>query len=163
LSAADLEDSLRAAAAKWSFPTVPCTSLRVEVTRPEHKQRAEQDGKSVVMFRRSRWCHNERCGKASTFAIGAAAMTTVYPKNAGPGSVTEADIELNAVHLAWRDGRVGKPVAPLDAVLLHEIGHAIGLPDTPSSPDGTPGVMRPSRATELTPADIARVCAAFPR
>jgi hypothetical protein len=103
----------------------------------------------------------------STFPIAAAAMTTVFPPNAGPGSVKEADIELNGVHFDWAAGGTGKPVARLQAVLVHEIGHALGLRDACSGPmcndeDQEATAMASLGRLGPGPDDVKRVCAAFP-
>jgi len=168
LSASELSDELRAAASTWSYPIVPCTSLQIEVASPQRKLRAEEDGVWTFVFRQSAWCHNERCGTTSTFPIRAAAMTTVYPKGAGPGSVREADVELNAVHLSWKDGVGPKPVVPMRAVLVHELGHVLGFPDVCNqgtcSAEEAGSIMRSGTSeTKLSAWDIERLCGAFPR
>jgi hypothetical protein len=120
-----------------------------------------------VIFRANRWCHNERCGKDSTFPIRVAAMTTVFPRGAGPGLVKEADIELNGVHFDWSTGAGTRPVAELATVLVHELGHALGLPDACSGPSchdhGEGTAMAGIGRTGPGPEDVRRVCAAFPR
>jgi hypothetical protein len=64
-------------------------------------------------------------------------MTTTYPPGVTGNAVTEGDIELNAVACDFtapevRTGSVGsgrKRPVPLEAALVHEIGHVLGLPD----------------------------------
>ncbi len=95
-------------------------------------------------------------------------MTTVYPRGAGPGSVREADVELNAVYLSWKDGAGANPVAPLRAILIHELGHVLGFPDACQqggcSVEEIGSVMRSeSYATKLSAWDVKRLCGAFPR
>jgi hypothetical protein len=165
VSAEDFHRVLADAGRKWSYPAVSCTRLRIDVAPLAYQRRAVEDGRNIVVFRASSWCHNERCGKESTFPFAAGAMTSVYPEAAGPGKVTEGDVELNAVHFSWR--QIGKSPPPrdghsreavLDAVLLHEIGHLLGFRDNA----GSPGIMHASARTELDPEDIAAVCRAFP-
>ncbi len=166
LGVAEFERVLRRAASKWSYPLITCSSLRIEVARPDRIRRTVEDGRSVVVFRAARWCHDERCGARDTFPVAAAAMTSAYPQAAGPGHTTEADIELNAVNYGWKSaGRSGVDrgthtyQAALEAVLLHEIGHAVGFHDE----QATDGVMHASEALELSPSDVSAVCRAFPR
>jgi hypothetical protein len=166
VSAEDFQRVLADAGRKWSYPAVSCTMLRIDVTPPAYQRRAVQDGQNIVVFRRSSWCHNERCGSESTFPFAAGAMTSVYPETAVPGQVTEGDIELNAVHFSWRQAGKSPSLssgrqrqALLDAVLLHEIGHVLGFRDDA----GSRGIMHASARTELDQEDIAAVCRAFPR
>lgn len=167
LTAGSLRDKLAEAAALWSFPQIPCTSLRIQVGQSKPLRRAAQDGTNAIVFRRSRWCHNERCGHTSTFPPGAAAMTMTYPSPPKPGHVLEADVELNGVGFSWGEGNISKPQAPLGAVLLHEVGHMLGFPDTCAdecSGDEALSVMKSgSTNIELTAWDVARVCAVFPK
>ena len=174
VSPSAFESALESAAAKWSYPRVSCTSLRVGVGAAVRQRLAEQDGQNLVVFRASRWCHNERCGKDATFPIAAAAMTNVYPVGAGPGKVVEADTELNAAHFDWllapdatRGHGSHSYKTVLEAVLLHELGHVLGFPDACKpehcSESESRSVMNPSETLELSPEDVAAVCRAFPR
>jgi hypothetical protein len=166
VSTGEFESALQAAAAAWGYPEVPCTSLRVLVTKAQRTRLVTEDSVNAVIFRSQRWCHNERCGRDSTFPIRAAAMTTVFPRGAGPGLVREGDIELNGVHFDWQDGAGMKPQAPLQAVLVHEIGHVLGLRDECSGPDcrhDPETAMANVGRTAPGPDDVRRVCTAFPR
>jgi hypothetical protein len=70
-------------------------------------------------------------------------MTTTYPSGATGRDVKEADVELNAVRFwfALGDDRkapaaletAAKRPASLHATLVHELGHALGLPDACAS------------------------------
>lgn len=165
----DLVAQLRAAAARWSYPAIPCTFLRVRVENPRPLRIAQEDAVNLVVFRSVAWCHNERCGHGSTFPLAAAAMTTTYPRGATGRRVVEGDIELNAVTFAWGGANDReKVIAPLAAVLTHEIGHVLGFSDTCKDGTCTPAesssVMRSGNPVAVLNAwDVRRVCDAFPR
>ncbi len=151
-----------------------CTSVNLSVGAIVNARLAHQDGLNLVVFRPGPWCHNERCGHTTTFPLRAAAMTTTYPARATPTLVQEADIELNAANFAWTEtDDQRRPRAPLDAVLVHELGHVLGFEDVCLGDDGRrtadcsdeerASVMNPgSRKTALTAFDVARLCKAYP-
>lgn len=54
-------------------------------------------------------------------------MTTLYRANKqGAQQIVEADIEINAFYFDWAKEPTGEKM-PLDLVLAHELGHALGL------------------------------------
>jgi hypothetical protein len=125
-------EALQRAADSWSFPSVRC-GVKLVVGQPQAEWRAVRDGTNLVAFRSKDWCHNERCGPTSTFPLRAMGMTTPYP--GGAGLPEEADVELNAVTFRLAgNGDVGKQLhaqwsTPIEPVLVHELGHVLGLPD----------------------------------
>jgi hypothetical protein len=160
-------EALGNAASRWSYPAVSCTSLRVDVSSASTRRVVAEDGINSIVFRTGTWCHNERCGSTSTFPIRAAAMTTTYPPRSKSREVREADVEINAVHFDWGAG-ANRRTAPLEAVLTHEIGHALGFSDVcgdGSCPDDeATSVMRSGRSdASLNGWDVERLCAAYPR
>lgn len=167
LARTSFNDALIKAASRWSYPAISCTSLQVVLSSPSGKHVVSEDGVNDIVFRTQTWCHNDRCGNTSTFPLRAAAMTTTYPAWSQPGRVREADVELNAVHFDWVAGS-SRPTAPLDAVLTHEIGHVLGFSDV-CVDEACPGaeaisVMRSGRTdAALSPWDIERLCAAYPK
>ena len=66
---------LEQAAASFSQPAVPCTSVHLSVAPPAPRRIAAEDGMSLVAFRSDQWCHNSRCGHMDTFPFRAMAMT----------------------------------------------------------------------------------------
>lgn len=163
LAITEFEEALRSAARVWSYPAIPCTSLGVRVAAPVQRRRVELDGINLVVFRLGRWCHNDDCGGTRTYPVSVAGMTTLF----GPANnLEEADIELNGVHFAWSSREGAKPLAPLLPVLVHEIGHVLGLPDHCREPPwrhGSDGVMTGTLAEVPAPAEVDRVCRRFPR
>lgn len=167
LAQSSFNDALRNAAANWSYPAIPCTSLRIAISSPSGRRIVSEDGVNDVVFRTRTWCHNERCGNASTFPLRAAAMTTTYPTRAEPGKVREADVEINAVHFDWGLAPT-RLSAPLEAVLTHEIGHVLGFQDvcldSPCPEVEWTSIMRSGRTEPtLSPRDVERLCAAYPK
>jgi hypothetical protein len=170
VSAKELREALTAAAAAWSHPAIACSSLVVTVGQDATGRLVEADGVSKVFFRTRRWCHNERCGGLRTFPLAAAAMTT---RQRSPH--LEADIEINGVSYAWgeRASDSSKRHVSLRTVLVHEIGHALGLEDACASKHGQPLTIgcAETHTVMYAPAlfdrpqeiDVARICRKFPR
>lgn len=120
LGAALLQATERAAA-RWSA----ATGLAIEVrSTPGAAARVSEDGRSTVVLRRQRWCPDAAgtlCHDPSRHAL-----TQLYtrPSAAARGAeILEADIEINGVDFSWP----ASAASALDAVLLHELGHALGL------------------------------------
>lgn len=117
---------LQGAAASYNQAAAPCASLQVAVAAPAPRRIAAEDGTSLVAFRSDQWCHNSRCGHLDTFPSRAMAMTETH-------AAGEADIELNALNFRFTEAAANanpdERVVPLRAVLMHEIGHVVGLED----------------------------------
>jgi hypothetical protein len=140
LSEAEWQTAVEHAAALWSYPHISCSSLELRVAKAAHLRTTAQDGTNVVVFRSEKWCHNEECGPARAFPMATTGMTTTYPEGSRGIAVIEADIELNAVRFAFQAGNLVSSTSgasfPLETVLVHELGHAIGLEDTCSAGHG---------------------------
>ena len=159
----------------WSYPDVPCTSVSVRISEISEHWRAVQDGVNLVVFREKAWCHNERCSRTRVFPSNALAMTTVYPEGARGHRVEEADIEINARGFQGEKAKLA--VADLRAILVHEVGHVLGLEDacrashgvaapeiTQCSPEDRNSVMfAPNRLQRPTEKDILTLCNIYPR
>ncbi|GEM_PF-6036669 len=164
------------AAREWSAPRITCTSVELVVAAPAPRRTVAQDGLSLLTFRGAPFCHNDDCGHGRTYPATVMAMTTVFPDGARGAAVVEADVELNAGTFRFAPfGTETNPLTvPLKAVLVHEIGHVLGFEDACGGhwhdanrgcPDGPPeSVMyAPALREELTPLDVAALCAAFPK
>jgi hypothetical protein len=176
MSASAFHEALADAASAWS--ATPC-GVTISVGEPASRWSATEDGLSLVAFRAREWCHNERCGPTSTFHPRALAMTTKYPKGASGAELREADIELRAS--AFRSSSSSAQTAgrapSLKTVLVHEIGHVLGIKDAcvdghrisgepvigDCSPEARDSVMfAPSRLDAPSESDIATLCSLYP-
>jgi hypothetical protein len=181
-SAAEFREAIQRAADLWSYPNVPC-SLKVTVAEPQREWRASQDGTNLIAVRGHTWCHNDRCGAQSTFPLRATAMTTTYPEGTVGRAVVEADVEINGSAFRFTGPGHDPPPAgrgwavPLQPVLLHEIGHVLGLGDvcgatrmqsgrpltsTCSSDDLQRVMFASGRQESLSPGDVAELCRIYP-
>jgi hypothetical protein len=171
----------------------PCANVRLEVSTPADRWLAERDGVNLFVFREQVWCHNAQCGHTATFPLRAMAMTTVYPEGARGADVAEADVELNASSFEFTIAGAapcdstytagplpGAPKwkVPLKNVLVHEIGHTLGLQDAcrqGQRPSGRPvlGDCGPSERNSAmamgapldrpTRDDLIALCNLYPR
>jgi hypothetical protein len=175
--------ALQEAADAWSYPAVACTSVQIKVADPAPRRIAEQDGTNLVVLRNMSWCHNERCDPGRTFPWRAMGMTTTYPPDAKAGAIVEADIELNAVAFRFSHEPLpplgtGKHGVRLKAVLVHELGHLLGLEDACVDhyrPSGSPAVgdcpaeelhramFAPALLDRPAPPDMQQLCQLHPR
>jgi hypothetical protein len=134
------EDRLRkaivTAAEAWSYPAISCTSLRLNVEPLiDGPGRVQPDGRNVLVFRDRTWCSDEDKNLEHCHDPSRVAITTVYDRRTdagGPeGEILEADLEINAVDYTWAlDTKASASRANerhLSAILVHELGHMLGL------------------------------------
>ena len=148
MTAVQLFEASREAAATWSYPAVPATDLHLSVIA-ETQAPAEigYDHRNVIVFRQDSWCRyggtpqNTSSSDPSLpsdttdttcYSPSALAITSIF-KNATTGEIVDADIELNAVYFSWSDRLANPvmaptaPVADFQNTLTHELGHVVGL------------------------------------
>jgi hypothetical protein len=129
-----LLEALAGAAATWSAPNVACTSLRIRVRDGDQAAPgAQRDGVSSVSFYTRDFCNGgvRRTGRCYDSRMAALTTTQYGEATAQEVAIDEADIELNAVNFRFAAGPVVRAAGSLDlqAVLVHEIGHVLGLAD----------------------------------
>lgn len=124
ISAKTLSTELQRAAAAWTSD-VGCAHLRIRVEPPSKEPlQARRDGVNAVLVHEARWCRGGGPARFSCYHPDEQAMTTTYlgrDDKTGDVWIEEADIEINAVHYRWRGEHL------LSDLLVHELGHVIGL------------------------------------
>jgi hypothetical protein len=191
---------IEASVAQWNQALERCCSVRLSVAPEQDRWLAAEDGVNLVVLRQGLWCHNGSCGHTSTFPLDSLAMTTAYPEGATGALVREADVEVNPrmLHAAAPDPLPKGPIlqaratesgiwvfglpdtnypVPLESVLVHELGHVLGLGDACVSGHHVGGmpvivdcpseqrdrVMFPeARQLQPTAADLAELAQLYP-
>lgn len=161
---AQLLATLRSTAARWSTPAVRCTALRIAVRDGDDQAPgALRDRVSSVSVYAHRFCRGGVERRGGCYDPRMAALTTTqFGDTAGREiMIDEADIELNAAD--FRFAPVGRTAMAgeldLEAVLLHELGHAIGLADNcraGGSSTHTDHLGRPLPACRQAPPAVLR-------
>lgn len=137
------------AARAWS--ELPCTSVRLAIARGSASEGAVTgDGVSHVIFHGSEW--------PSTLVPRALAQTVVVVD--GEGKLTDADVHLNGKdHVFSLDGAPG--TVDLRSILIHELGHAIGLGHSADPTATMTAAISGTRFRSLEADDEAGACALY--
>ena len=124
--------AIRQAMAAWSYPTVPCTALQLDLTLGfGSPPKVAPDLLSYIIFREDNWCDGATCHDASQLAL-----TTVFAKSRpgqpDDGEIIDVDLEINAFDHRWTnipDSGVNPVPGARDLanLLTHELGHFLGL------------------------------------
>lgn len=124
----DLSVALERATATWNDHARAARAPRLFIIAgPRPTAYAVQDGVSTVLLRTDAWCPpGARDEEEGCYDLARQAITHLY-LNADKTEIVEADLELNGVEPHWRhpSGEVNVPA--LQALLVHELGHVLGL------------------------------------
>jgi hypothetical protein len=135
LREAEVRRAVAAALAVWDHCNNPCSRVELRLAEGTTDNEVVEDGVSSLSFREERWSRNGRAEVLARYPASMLALTSLYAKPR-PGQsmvaeIGEADIELNAVDFRFStDGRVSQSASrtrDLETVLIHEIGHILGL------------------------------------
>lgn len=148
-----LTRELREASAIWNraLTETKAPRFRIEVdNRHRAVDRVGRNGQSVVIFQTARRCTGDIPNDVDCYERERSAITHVYPED--DGTVDEADIELNGVDVAWSVNADGRESLRLRAVLVHELGHVLGLEhscDAPRDASALPSCSTAEAKTSL--------------
>ena len=136
LTLPDIAGALERGTENWNRTAGPCSALQL-LSRAPGPRRAAPDGIGSLLFVTGRWGRGQL-----DYDPSAAAVTTLAfqsrPGQPEDGTITDADIELNAVGFRFAildpahpeaapQVGPGQRLADLENALTHELGHAVGL------------------------------------
>jgi len=135
VSEAEVRRAVAEALAVWDHRNNPCSGVELRWPRAQQTMKWSRMGCQASRFARSAGAATAGAEVLARYPANMLALTSLYAKPR-PGQpmvaeIGEADIELNAVDFRFStDGRVSQSVSrtrDLQTVLIHEIGHILGL------------------------------------
>ena len=174
VSSSELTAAVTKAAAAW---TNEC-AIDVVVRSTTAEPKSARNGVSSVIVRTRSWCPDGVSAKSECHDERLQALTRLYKSPPPVGStearIDEADIEINAVGNRWNIGADERHLGhkSLEASVLHEMGHLLGLDHPDETRAGWAGTVKhamhpdpqaPGRELVFEPADveIATLCAIY--
>jgi hypothetical protein len=135
---ARLQQALSGAAAAWNRALAGCRAPRLLANRQTLVAPALGDDRvNAVIIHEKSWCPATSVQREDCYAADSQAHTLLYP-NLQPGSPHDGelrgvDVEVNAVDFIWSSEGMSGDLLSLQTILMHELGHTLGL-DHPCGP-----------------------------
>jgi hypothetical protein len=169
VSAEDLTAALEEGARQWNGALRGCKAPELRVGGAVSAGAARTDGRNLVVVLGERWCPADRASDVTCYDPSKQAITHVRQREHGAapaGEIDEVDIEINAVDYRWSLTGDAVGTRNLRALVLHELGHALGLADSCSAmplvapaPEGAHACTETTRRSVMypDPTEIGRV------
>jgi hypothetical protein len=169
LSAEDLTAALEEGARQWNRALRGCNAPELRVGGAVSAGAARTDGRNLVVVLGELWCPTDRASDVTCYDPSKQAITHVRQREHGAapaGEIDEVDIEINAVDYRWSLTGDAVGTRNLRALVLHELGHALGLADSCSAMPlvaAAAGVVQPCTETARrsvmypNPTEIGRI------
>lgn len=132
VTALQVAAAARKAADLWATSCNGCSlpKLAFEVSPDDRPVR--RDGVSVLRLQPGRWCPQNSSPVSACYDSRRMAIAHVYSRPAtdtGRDSVPEGEVDLriNAVDYSWSGEDGAENAAKLEKMLVHEVGHLLGL------------------------------------
>lgn len=176
----EVRDALERAAGIWNSALTRCATPRFALaSRPLARAAIREDRANEVLFHEKEWCPPSATDSDDCYDASRHALTRVradrQPGQEREGEIQEADIEINGIDFDWSSHGEKLRTLSLDAVFVHELGHALGLDHPCSNAPGASvrcddvrvrnAVMQPDAAALLAgksleplPAEIDAIC-----
>ena len=146
-AASILQNSLLLGAKTWNDALAGCRAPELRVVIGAHRSLPPvRDGFSTVVLRRRRWCPESAHEDGECYDKSRAGFTTLYPNDAEGrryADLREADMEINGVDFAWSLEGEKADTTSLRALVVHELGHVLGLDHPCEASTRAGGAKRP--------------------
>lgn len=132
-------EEIVASAVTWN--RVSCAAIRLEIEDTPGGHAIPGDGINTIEFVTEGWTNRGLEGNA------AATTDVAFLSRPGEVVIGEADLLLNADDFTWGVAPMASGVRDIQAVVTHELGHALGIRH-PCEPNGSEGAPRCSSTYE---------------